>query len=260
MSKQARFALALVILLVLLVFAAMGQDIEKDLDLPVDGKLRLKEKPLTGTPPTPEVPPKPPEDPPPPEQSDEKPPTFYGSEIKTESSSVVLVCDQSGSMGLDGQTTLDLVGNDVYLDRLGRAKLELIKVVSMLPGNWTFSIVSYDCDVRWWSTAMQKATADNKTKAVAWIKAIELIGGTGTGAAVSAALAIDRANKLVILATDGEPSCSQTFGWHRSLIKSQNTQGARIDVFAISAPTGSVMETFCRDIAADNNGQCSNVR
>lgn len=255
-KAQTKFLLALAILLVLLVLAAMGQDVyEADCDLPVDGTLRKKQAPSTVTPPTPERPPEPPPPPPPPEQTDEKQPTIYGTAILSESSSINYVIDISGSMALDYVMWLEPDGTWNGSNRLDRAKSELIRSISTLPGNWRFNIVAYDCDIRWWSPqGFLQATEVNKAWSTRWITALTPAGGTGTAAAVSAALAIDRKNMYIVLLTDGAPSCSEDNAWHRRTIKQNNTQGARIDVFGISCPANSVMHDFCVSVASDNNG------
>jgi hypothetical protein len=218
----------------------------QDLDLPV-------EKPGPKKP----EPPKPPEDPPP-TQEDEKPPTIYGSEVKSETASIVYVIDVSGSMGLDHAWVLLADGTWDGKHRLNRAKLELEKSIASLPKNWKFDVVAFSSGNEWWSPSLQPADDAHKAAVAAWIKTQEPHGGTWVCDAMCAALWL-RENKLVILLTDGEPSC----GWHqdhRAIIRAGNAQGATVNVFGISCPRGSTMELFCRGVASDNNGTYIDVR
>lgn len=222
--------------------AAIAMVCGQDLDLPVE-KPGPKRQP-----------PKPPDDPPPVTQEDEKPPTIYGSEVKSESASIVYVIDVSGSMGLDNQ----FAANGDFLDRLGRAKVELSKSVASLPKNYRFDVVAFSCGNEWWSPTLQGADDAHKAAAQAWIGDLRPLSGTWVCDAMCAALWL-RENKLVILLTDGEPTC----GWHqdhRAVIRAANTQGARVDVFGISCTPGSLMDTFCRGVAQDNNGNYTPVR
>jgi hypothetical protein len=206
------------------------------LDLPVDRPEPLKPEPPR--PPEPEV------------QEDEKPPTIYGSEIPSESSSVVFVLDDSGSMALDWRPDS---GN-----RLDRAKTELSRAIESLPANWKFTVYAYDCAYWSWSETLQAANEENKKSALAWIRGLSPAGGTATHSGTCAALKI-RENKLVVLLTDGAPSCAGGNDEQRAAIKAANLQGATINVFGISCDH-ELMRTFCRDVASDNNGTFTEVR
>jgi len=256
-----RYLLALVILFLLLVFSALGADYEPDYDLPVDGKLRQKQAVPAFVPPTPETPPPPP---PPPEQEDVKPPTIYSTELPSENGTVYFVIDVSGSMALDLLPDAD--GN--WLDRLGRAKAELIRCVERLPDTFKFGMASFDCDTYFWLGEPVKADRTNKDRAIAWIAALKPMGSTGTGNAVGQVVTRYPDNKLVVLLNDGAPNC-HSFYWngnvppetHRQDIKLANKAGANavINVFGIST-TGQAMRDFCQGVASDNGGTYSDVR
>jgi hypothetical protein len=205
-------------------------------------------------------PPKPPEDPP--EQGDEKPPTIYGQEIKSENNTIFYVLDISGSMSLDTMQFSAPDGSTKSGNRLDRAKAELTKSVTSLPDNFKFNMLAYDCSIYPWQGAMQQADAAHKAAAVGWIYGQQPQGATGTGPACAAALK-DANNKLVVLLTDGDPNCGAGDGWsdstnlHRRMIKSAN-KGAVVNVYGIGA-TGS-FKAFCMNVASDNGGTYTDVK
>ena len=212
--------------------------------------------------------PKKPEPPKPPEQIDEeKPPTIYGTEIKSENKTIIYVIDISGSMGMDLQSYQGADGVVKKGDRLDRAKTELTKSIDSLPSSFKFTILAYDCDVYYWSSEFVEATTANKTKANTWVMDLKPLGSTGTGLAVGTALMINRQNLLVILLTDGDPNCNSiTMSGnvppevHRKDIARANIQGAIINVFGIACRAGSAMEAFCQVVAQDNHGFYISIR
>ena len=241
------------------------------LDLPVE-KPGPKAPILAPGAPTPARPvPKAPEPEPVLPQEDEKPPTIYGSEVKSDNQTIIYVLDISGSMGLDLELSVDVDGVLVYGDRLVRAKNELAKSVSMLPPGWRFEVLAFDCDTLAWAGELREATEANKKLAINWALSCKAQGATGTASAVGRALLNYPACKLVILLTDGEPNCN-ALRWcgnvppaeHRADIKWANhekrAEPAIIDVFGISCPTGSEMHKFCTGVAGDNAGMYVGVR
>ncbi len=227
--------------------------IDPTLDLPI---IDPKHEPA----PIPSPPAAPPVDP----TDTEKPPTIYGHDLKSPNQTIFYVIDVSGSMGWDmGQyTTPD--GQTAQGCRLDRAKSELTKSVMSLPTNFKFNMLSYDCDVYQWQGQMVPADDAHKQEALGWIGALQPQGATGTGPAVSSALA-DRQNMLVVLLTDGAPNCGagdesgddQCLQAHRRMIAGSNAQKAVINVFAIGA-TGD-FEAFCQGVASDSGGSCTDV-
>jgi hypothetical protein len=201
----------------------------------------------------------------PPQNGDDKPPTFYGQEIKSETDTVFYVIDVSGSMSWDmGQyTTPD--GATATGNRLDRAKAELTKSVATLPDNFKFNMLSFDCSIYTWQAQMVPADAQHKAQAFGWINALRPMGGTGTGPAVADALGL-KDNKLVVLLTDGGPNCGAgdgrtddtTIQAHRVMIRTANSQNAVINVFGINATDR--FKAFCMEVAADNGGSYTDVR
>jgi hypothetical protein len=191
-------------------------------------------------------------DPDSPDPTDEgPPPVFFGEEISTENDTIVYVIDISCSMisstdpfvGADGQTH---TGN-----RLDRAKAETIRSIMALSESFKFNVVSYDCITNTWSSELKKASEANKAAASAWVNALKVAGGTGTGPAVVLGLNFGDVMAVAVL-TDGEPNCGVDMEGHRQMIRVQNDQGARIDVFGIQA-TG-IYRSFCRSVASENSG------
>lgn len=206
--------------------------------------------------------------PPPVEPRDsERPPTFYGTELR-ESASVFFVLDFSGSMTTPAGTRLGIDGQPKEMTRRDQAIVETTRAVHSLPGSVRFDVMVYDCSTSRWRPGLEPATEPAKASAVAWLDELPITwGGTGTAPAVVDAL---RARpKLVVLLTDGDPNCPVAGdwgpggtlleqGWHRDQIKANNPDRARIDVFGIAA-TGS-MRKFCTDVAGDNGGSYQDVK
>lgn len=104
---------------------------------------------------------------------------------------------------------------------------------------------------------MVEATPANKQDGLGWVMGLQPTGATGTGPATAAALG-DKSNKLVVLLTDGAPNCgANSDSGHRSMIRSANTQRAKVNVFGIAA-YGSY-RAFCQGVASDNGGSYFDV-
>lgn len=221
------------------------------LDLPVDRPARATSRPA--------VPPPPPTRPP------EIPPvTIYGREVRAESAALVYVLDVSGSMDWDvqGYTTED--GAVARGSRLARAQAELARSIAALPESFAFNVLAYDCTTFAWRSDLARATPAAKREAIAWVRARQANGGTGTGPAVAQAL---RARtRLVVLLTDGDPNCGYVAAddWsgsaekHRTCIRVANTQRAAVHVFGIGA--WDAMRRWCEAVASDNGGTYTDVR
>lgn len=233
-----------------------------DMDLPI-------EKPIFGTIQKGKTPPPPPPSPPPIHQGDDRPPTFYGQEVKSENHTIFYVLDISGSMGWDSTQYTKPDGTTALGDRLDHAKAALVKSIMSLPENFKFNILSYDCGIYPWQAGLQQADAAHKAAAIAWVNQQEPQGGTGTGPAVSIALHTPDV-KLVLLLTDGAPNCGasgdpnnsmygeQTIDAHRQMIRINNVHGAQINVYGIMC--SGQFRNFCIGVACDNNGAYTDVR
>ncbi len=188
---------------------------------------------------------------------DEPPPVIYGEEIDSESDTIFYVLDISGSMYSDLQPYVDIDGSHQTGSRLDRAKAELIRSILGLSKNFRFNIIAYDCGMLRWSDEMREATDANKLMATVWVVALMAGGATGTGPATAMALA-DKENQSVVLLTDGSPNCGAfDIEGHRSMIRTNNTQGATINVFGIAA--SGTYRTFCQNVAGDSGGSYFDV-
>lgn len=196
--------------------------------------------------------------PPPPEPEPEDPPEFFGEPIPTENSTIYYVIDCSCSMDWDSRSYVDDAGNRRNGYRIDRAKSELRKAVRSLPRTFRFNMLSYGCSVQTFRGGMVEANDANKAAALGWVNSRQANDATMTGPATAHALRQDRANKSVVLLTDGEPNCGANGdSGHRQAIRSANTQNAVVTVFGIGA-TGSLRQ-FCQDVARENSGRYVDV-
>ncbi len=104
---------------------------------------------------------------------------------------LILVLDTSGSM--EGE-------------KLDQAKAGLVFVLRHLNVEDRFNIVAFSTQVRTFAPAL--VGSDNTSEAIAWIEALEAIGGTNIYVALSEALAqLDGArNSTIVFLTDGLPT------------------------------------------------------
>lgn len=265
-------AAAIAILAVACLAGVRAQDLDRTLDLPVlpeapkrvrngpydvaivSTRYRTTDKPVVAVPSDP-----------PPEDGEDKPPTIYGVEIKSENDTVFFVIDVSGSMGLERRRFVTWTNEVRMGDRLDRAKNELGRAIATLPESFRFNALAYDCTSAAWRAELAPATEPNKIDATAWVNGLVPGGGTGTGPAVAQALGA-RETRLVVLLTDGDPNCylgsaSGSLGdpaEHRRLIRQANEQQAAVNVFGIGA-TGQ-FERFCQAVANENHGTYTEVR
>ncbi len=188
---------------------------------------------------------------------DTPPPVIYGEELESETDTIFYVLDMSCSMGWGSLPYTNLDGATMSGPRWDRAIVELARSISGLSENFEFNIILYDCSTSQWQPEMQEANETNKQAALGWVHTYAPGGATGTGPSVSQALA-DKENDLVVLLTDGAPNCGAygTNG-HRTMISSNNTQAATINVFGIAA--SGQYRAFCQQVAADSGGSYFDV-
>jgi hypothetical protein len=180
------------------------------------------------------------------------PPTFFGEPIETETDTIFYVIDRSGSMSRDYQSFVNEDGMVTAGSKMDRSKAEIIKSIMGLGENFKFNILSYNCATTMWQRELKEANDTNKQSAIAWVREQVASGRTGTGPANALALS-DKANMSVVLLTDGAPNCgADGFDGHRTMIRSQNTQGATINVFGIAA--SGLYRAFCQGVAGDSGG------
>jgi len=189
--------------------------------------------------------------------SDEPPPTFYGEEIESENDTIFYVIDSSGSMQWDNQSFVTADGQVANGSKMDRAKTELIRSITGLAPNFRFNMLTYDCNTQMWQSSLVPADDANKQAAIAWVQSLQAGGRTGTGPATALGLG-DRENMAVVLLTDGAPNCgADGFEGHRTMISTNNTQGATINVFGIAA--SGDYRAFCQSVAGDSGGSYTDV-
>jgi len=236
------------------------RDVQRDGDDPLNPFDRGDVDDLDGEKPKP-APGQPSDQDPASDPSDEPPPTFFGEEISTRGESIIYVIDHSGSMSIMAEPFVDEGGAVVENgSRLDRAKAELRRSISALPASFSFNVIFFDeCTSNCWNEK-QRATAENKANAFAWIDAVQPDGWTNTALATTTALG-DKQNTSVVLLSDGSPNfmdCAMnyvgSYEQHRTLIASQNTQGARINTFGFGVQSDPDARAFMQAVAADSGG------
>jgi hypothetical protein len=257
-----------------LTVGSYADDEPDGLDLPIDGSsLRGNHpppvkppstvaSPSTSVPPSAPTPPNPPA-PTAPLPPPEPPPSFYGHDISA-AGKLIYVIDISGSMA-----SVDATGNTT---RLQRAQREISASIRSLPRSFRFNAVAYDCSyyicfegAAHGSMPLHPADTGHVSEALAWVDHLKPQGATGTGPAMWVALQ-NRENHNIILLTDGAPNCGAGDGdgspgcleAHLSQVRCANTQGARVDVFGISA--WGEYRDFCIQLSSQSGGSYTDVR
>lgn len=237
-------------LLLLFSWLVHAQD-SHPLDLPVLPPVYNPNPPIYDAAPLPRPPTLPAEDP-----EDVPPPVLEGGDA------IAYVIDISCSMSMGGAPYTDLAGEThSWGSRLDRAKVELQRSVLSLPPNMRFNLLAFGCNHILWSEAeMPLADEPAKASAMAWIRALGLLGATGTAPAVISALHLPGVDAVVLL-TDGAPGCGA--GWrtahleHRWDIAAANDDHIPIDVFGYDAY--DIYRAFCVGVAGDSGGSYYDV-
>ena len=238
------------IFLVPLILLASAFD---SLDMPVSPPNPRPKPPIIGQPPTevrPEKPPLPEDPPPQPEEDDG--PRLYDEEIPTQIDTIIYVIDISGSMGGGRNSYTGLDGEPAYGSRIERAKVELVKSINSLSEDFKFNVVAYSCNLQRVFESMQQATPENKARAIGWVYALHVGGGTGTGPAGALGLS-EKSNQTLVILSDGHPNCgARGIDGHRQMILDADTQHAVIHTFGISA--NGQFEAFLRSLSDATGG------
>ena len=174
---------------------------------------------------------------------------FYGETL--EARSVFYVLDRS-SMAIE----------DMWYDEKGiahgsgsgsrwqKAVTECKASLRRLDPSVLFNILVFDC-----GTAVFRDTMTHDVEAAcAWLDGITTGNGTGTGAAT--AVALSARPDVVILLTDGAPTCDLDPSIHRAMIRS-SSRGVPVEVFGVALD--SVTREWCRAVAGDTGGQLHEV-
>ncbi len=89
--------------------------------------------------------------------------------------------------------------------RITRAKKELVRVVTALPSDVRFNLVTYSSDVDPWQESMVKSSKGNKTDAGKYVEELRAEGVTVTDMALEEAFS-DLSLDTIYLVTDGAPT------------------------------------------------------
>ena len=182
---------------------------------------------------------------------------FFGQSLPIPAGRVIYVLDRGGSMAYEAGTYIDRFGNQVSGTRWDRATDAAIASIQALPDTVLFNVVTYACNRDKFRPSTVLATPANKAAAEAWILGHFPWGGSGAGPAGAEAL-LEKANRTVLFATDGQPNCGATgTTGHLNLILAENTQGANVHTFGIG--DYGVFEQFLKDIASQTGGTYTHV-
>jgi len=224
--------------------------------------------------------------------------TLYG---EITSKKVVFICDVSHSMSARGkvpETTGDTnrgidqnpeTGGDVMGGRksgnkekekmrLGRQgvkpgfvgmRIEILKielahvVISMLPDDSKFNLVTYSTEIKKWKSGLTKASKSNREAALGFVKSMEPRGTTNTYGSLETAFS-DKNVDTVYFLSDGNPTAGATIdhGEILTAVKRWN-QGRNVTIHTIGLLVGkygnedqSKLKKFLEDLASQNGGQC----
>lgn len=225
--------------------------------------------------------------------SERPPPTFFGTEIRSDR--LVFVIDTSGSMEKEDPGGEGERGPNSRV-RMDRAKRQLIKVIKALHEQTQFTILAYegvlsenkDTKVvtlprgvsktgdlpdsisgrRWlrtWSPKLMRASAGNKKKAISYVEALKAKGWTFTLEALKRAFAVEGADTIVLL-SDGLPrevnreaDREFTLDEVTAAVSALNRFARRrIDTFGFLGKSSS-LGRFMRDLAEQNGGKHTRI-
>ena len=96
------------------------------------------------------------------------------------------------------------------MNRLTRAKLELIKVIRELPEETEFALMFYETSVRYWRKELVLANQENKLEAIAFVRRLGFGDRTNTYGALRGSLTFDDDLETVFMLTDGKPTIGAT--------------------------------------------------
>ena len=169
---------------------------------------------------------------------------YYGIDIHARR--LMFIIDHSGSME-------DYWGG---MSRLGRAKLELIKVIRELPEDSEFAIMFYESTVRVWRDELVYANDENKLKAIDFVRRLDYGDRTNTYGALRKSLDFDDDLESVFLLTDGRPTIGTLVDPNKIIndILGRN-RFRHLNFNTIGIAVTSTTEAFLKRLASESSGE-----
>ncbi len=153
---------------------------------------------------------------------------------------------------------LDKSGSMAWGDQIGQLKAETTEALQSLSSESEFSLVAFSTGHITFSMFPRAANAAAKAEATAWVTSLEAEGWTCLGPAgveiVNISNLSDKANKQVLVLSDGEPYCDgvDTSAECLTNIRAANWQNTPVNTIYISSDAAGI--TFMQQLAALNNG------
>jgi hypothetical protein len=178
-----------------------------------------------------------------------KPQQYYGIDIHARR--LMFIIDHSSSMK-------DYWGG---MTRLDRAKYELTRAITELPGEAEFAIVFYHTSVRFWRNELVPATEENKREAIEFVRRLGYGDKTNTYGALKFSLEFDDQLESVFLLTDGKP----TFGEIRDkavIVKDilHRNRFRHLNFNTIGIAVDGATRAFLQQLATESNGEFRDAR
>lgn len=211
-----------------------------------------------------------------------EPPVFFGQEINTKR--FLFLLDVSGSMSkkdplpedeperTGGATTS--VGGKKKKEpptqeeipdsrrRLSRVQKELIGVISKLPPDVHFNIITFNHEIGTWKTGLVNATDRNKRDAIQFVEGFRAEGETHTDEAL--AKAFENANiNTIFLLSDGAPRRDNTLLDTDPILQWVRDQNRfrRIRIHSVTfEQCGGKLRQFMKDLSRQNQGEYAELR
>lgn len=131
-------------------------------------------------------------------------PEFFGIEVPPQN--IVFLLDVSISMKISDEIPAEEGSNEPPKKRMRvrRVQNELANVLSKLPSDTQFTVISFSDEIKHFSTGLVKATPGNKNRAIRFVRRFDPKGMTHTDDALQAAFAV-KSVRTIFLLSDGSP-------------------------------------------------------
>ena len=170
---------------------------------------------------------------------------YYG--INIHAKRIMFIIDHSGSMEEPAPGGVN---------RLTRAKLELIKVIRELPEETEFALMFYETNVRFWRKELVLANQENKLEAIAFVRRLGFGDRTNTYGALRGSLTFDDDLETVFMLTDGKPTIGATVQPAKILedILGRN-RFRNLNYNTIGIAVNPATEAFLKQLAVGSGGE-----